>query len=207
MRLFVALVPPPDILDELEEAVRPHRDAVPELRWVRRELLHVTLTFLGEVDDRTLDRLLPRLERAVGRHERMSLSLAGAGAFPGSGAHARVLWTGLFGDRRRMARLAASTTAAGRRVGTLPDKHRGFRPHLTLARSRKPVDVRPLVESLSAFAGAAWTAGSVHLMLSHLPGKDYSQVRYESLKTWSLRQSSGGGGAGRSASGGPQGTP
>ncbi|TDC85475.1 RNA 2',3'-cyclic phosphodiesterase [Actinomadura sp. 7K507] len=207
MRLFVALVPPPDILDELEEAVRPHAEAIPELRWVRRELLHVTLTFLGEVDDRTLDRLLPRLERAVGRHERLSLSLAGAGAFPGSGAHARVLWTGLFGDRRGVARLAASTTAAGRRVGTLPDKHRTFRPHLTLARSRKPVDVRPLIESLSAFAGAAWTSDSVHLMRSHLPGKDDSQVSYESLKTWSLRQSSGGGGAGRSASGGPQGTP
>ena len=29
MRLFVALVPPPDILDELEEAVLPYRDAVP----------------------------------------------------------------------------------------------------------------------------------------------------------------------------------
>ena len=207
MRLFVALVPPPDILDELEEAVLPHAGTVPELRWVRRELLHVTLTFLGEVDDRTLERLLPRLERAVGRHERMSLSLAGAGAFPGSGAHARVLWTGLFGDRRSVARLAASTTAAGRRVGTLPDKQRTFRPHLTLARSRKPVDVRPLIESLSAFAGAAWTSDSVHLMRSHLPGKDHGQVSHESLKTWSLRQSSGGGGAGRSASGGPQGTP
>jgi RNA 2',3'-cyclic 3'-phosphodiesterase len=207
MRLFVAIVPPPDVLDGLEEAVRPHLDAVEGLRWARRDLLHVTLTFLGEVDDRTLDRLLPRLERAVGRHERMALSLAGAGAFPSNGAHARVLWTGLYGDRRRLARLAASTTAAGRRAGTLPDKHKGFRPHMTLARSRRPVDVRSLVEALSSFAGAPWTAGSVQLMCSHLPGKDYSQVTYEPLKTWSLRQSSGGGGAGRSASGGPQGTP
>ena len=207
MRLFVALVPPPDILDELEEAVRPHLATVPGLRWVRRELLHVTLTFLGEVDDRTLDRLLPRLERAVGRHEQMTLSLAGAGAFPGGGAHARVLWTGLFGDRRSVVRLAASTTAAGRRAGTLQDKHRGFRPHLTLARSRQPVDVRPLLEALSAFAGAPWTARSVQLVRSHLPGKDNDQLSYEPLKTWSLRQSSGGGGAGRSASGGPQGRP
>ncbi|TDD74074.1 RNA 2',3'-cyclic phosphodiesterase [Actinomadura darangshiensis] len=207
MRLFVALVPPPDVLNGLEEATRPHLDASPWLRWIRRDLMHVTLTFLGEVDDRTLDRLLPRLERAVQRHERMTLSLAGAGAFPGSGAHARVLWTGLYGDRRRLARLAASTTAAGRRVGTLPDKHKGFRPHMTLARSRRPVDVRWLIEALSSFAGAPWTAGSVHLMRSHLPGKDYGQVTYEPLKTWSLRQSSGGGGAGRSASGGPQGTP
>ncbi|WP_433476814.1 RNA 2',3'-cyclic phosphodiesterase [Spirillospora sp. CA-142024] len=207
MRLFVALVPPPDVLDELEEAVRPHLDALPDLRWIRRDLLHVTLTFLGEVDDRTLDKLLPRLERAARRHERMTLSLAGAGAFPANGAHARVLWTGLYGDRRSLARLAASTTAAGRRVGTLPDKHKGFRPHMTLARTRRPVDVRWLVEALSSFAGVSWTADSVHLMRSHLPGKDYSQVTYEPLKTWSLRQSSGGGGAGRSASGGPQGTP
>ncbi|MFD0902045.1 RNA 2',3'-cyclic phosphodiesterase [Actinomadura sediminis] len=207
MRLFVALVPPPDILDELEEAVRPHRDDVPELRWTRRELIHVTLTFLGEFDDRRLERLLPRLERAVQRHERMTLSLAGAGAFPGNGAHARVLWTGLFGDRRALARLAASTTAAGRRAGMPPDKHRGFRPHLTLARSRRPVDVRPLVESLSAFAGSPWTADSVRLMRSRLPGKEHPELTYEPLKTWSLRQSSGGGGAGRSASGGPHGTP
>lgn len=208
MRLFVAVVPPPDILDELEEAVLPVRAEVPGLRWIRRELLHVTLAFLGEVDDRTLDRLLPRLERAVGRHERMSLSLAGAGAFPGSGAHARVLWTGLYGDRRRLARLAASVAAAGRRAGTLPDKHRSFRPHLTLARSRMPVDVRPLLEPLAAFAGAPWTAESVQLMCSHLPGKQYATLTYEPLKTWSLRdQSSGGGGTGRSASGGPHGTP
>ncbi len=67
--------------------------------------------------------------------------------------------------------------------------------------------MRTLIEQLSAFAGAAWTAHSVQLVRSHLPGKDYSQVTYESLKTWSLRHSSGGGGAGRSASGGPHGTP
>ncbi|GGV32549.1 RNA 2',3'-cyclic phosphodiesterase [Actinomadura cremea] len=203
----MALVPPPEILDELEAAVRPHRDDVPELRWTPRELIHVTLTFLGEFDDRRLDRLLPRLERAVQRHERMALSLAGAGAFPGSGAHARVLWTGLFGDRRALAGLAASTTAAGRRAGMPPEKHRGFRPHLTIARSRRPVDVRPLLDSLQAFAGSPWTADSVRLMRSHLPGKEHAELTYEPLHTWSLRQSSGGGGAGRSASGGPHGTP
>ncbi|MBO2444439.1 RNA 2',3'-cyclic phosphodiesterase [Actinomadura nitritigenes] len=207
MRLFVALVPPPDILDELEEAVLPHKDDVPELKWIRRELLHVTLAFLGECDDRTVDRLLPRLERAARRHERMTLSLAGGGAFPSNGAHARVLWTGLYGDRRGLARLAASVAAAGRRAGTPPDKHRSFRPHMTLARSRQPIDVRPLMEALSAFATGSWTADAVQLMCSHLPGRQYDQLTYEPLKTWSLRYSSGGGGAGRSASGGPQGTP
>ncbi|MDL4772692.1 MULTISPECIES: RNA 2',3'-cyclic phosphodiesterase [Thermomonosporaceae] len=187
MRLFVALVPPPVVLDEVEEAVAPLKAEGPELAWIRRELIHVTLSFLGAVDDRTLDRLLPRLERAVARHGRLSLSLAGAGAFPGNGAHARVLWTGLYGDRRGLAGLAASTSAAGRRAGTLPDKHPSFRPHLTLARSRQPADVRPVMEGLSTFAGTAWTADAVHLMRSHPPGKLHGQVEYESMKTWSLR--------------------
>ncbi|MFC5748692.1 RNA 2',3'-cyclic phosphodiesterase [Actinomadura rugatobispora] len=188
MRLFVGLVPPPDILDELDEFLAPYRPGPSDLRWIRRELLHVTLTFLGEVDDRTLERLLPRLHRAVARHERLTLSLAGVGAFPGNGAHARVLWSGLYGDRRKLARLAASTSAAGRRAGTPPDKHRAFRPHLTLARCRVPVDVRPLLEPMSAFAGSSWTADSVHLMESRLPAKGRTQVEYESIKTWSLRE-------------------
>jgi len=186
MRLFVALVPPPEVLDELEEALAPYRDDWADLRWVRRELIHVTLNFLGEVDDAMLERLLPRLERAVARHDRLALSLAGAGAFPSSGAHARVLWVGLFGDRRGLARLAASATAAGRRAGTPPDKHRTFRPHVTLARCRNPVDVRPLLEPLQSFAGSAWIAESVHLMRSHLPTKVNTQPEYESIKTWTL---------------------
>ncbi|MFI6518572.1 RNA 2',3'-cyclic phosphodiesterase [Spirillospora sp. NPDC050679] len=186
MRLFVALVPPPDVLDELAAFIEPLRADWPDLRWVRRDLLHVTLAFLGEVDRPTLDRLLPRLERAVARHQRLTLSLAGAGAFPASGVHARVLWTGLYGDRRDLARLAAAVAAAGRRAGTPPDKHRAFRPHLTLARSRQPVDVRPLLDPLAAFAGAPWTAVPVHLVRSHLSGGERPRAEYETLKTWSL---------------------
>ncbi|MEW2356301.1 RNA 2',3'-cyclic phosphodiesterase [Spirillospora sp. NPDC029432] len=189
MRLFVALVPPPDVLDELDAFLAPYRAGTPALRWVRRELLHVTLTFVGETDDRTLDKLLPRLQRAVARHDRLTLSLAGAGAFPGTGAHARVLWTGLYGDRRNLVKLAASISAARRRVGMAPDKHPSFRPHLTLARCRRaPVDVRPLLEPLSAFASREWTAGTVHLMESRLPARGRTQVEYESIKTWSLRE-------------------
>ncbi|MBG6093432.1 RNA 2',3'-cyclic phosphodiesterase [Actinomadura viridis] len=192
MRLFVALVPPPYVLDELEDFLAPYRSGPPEgLRWVGREQLHVTLTFLGEVDERTFERLLPRLQRAVARHRRLTLSLAGAGAFPGNGAHARVLWSGLYGDRRELARLAASTSAAGRRLGVPPGKSRAFRPHLTLARCRVPVDVRPLLEPMSAFAGTPWTADSVRLMESRLPAKGRTTVEHEVISTWPLREPKG----------------
>src|ERR1700754_702014 len=115
MRLFVALPLPGQVLDEIEEAIAPLRPGWPDLRWVRRDLLHLTVAFLGEVDDGTFERLSPRLERVARRYDPLTLSLAGSGAFPGGGTHARVLWTGLYGDRRTLAGLAASVTAAGGR--------------------------------------------------------------------------------------------
>jgi 2'-5' RNA ligase len=182
MRLFVALPLPSRVLDELDQVVAPLRIRWPDLRWLRRDLIHITLAFLGEVDDRTFDRLTPRLERVARRYDALTLSLAGAGAFPGGGAHARVLWTGLYGDRRTLARLAASVSAAGSRAGAPFGEHRAFRPHLTLARCRRPTDVRPLLEELSAFGGSPWTADSICLMRSHLD----AQVRHETLRTWPL---------------------
>jgi 2'-5' RNA ligase len=182
MRLLVALPLPPQVLDEVEELIAPLSSEWPDLRWLRRDLMHVTLAFLGEVDDRTLDRLPPRLERVARRYDPLTLSLAGAGAFPGGGAHARVLWTGLYGDRRTLVRLAASVTAAGSRAGSSFGEHRAFRPHLTLARCRRPTDVRPLLDVLSAFAGSPWTTDSICLVRSHLG----AQVRHETLATWSL---------------------
>ncbi|MCW2884688.1 MAG: 2-5 ligase [Streptosporangiaceae bacterium] len=190
----MALLPPPVVLDELEEFLGPYRAAWPDLRWERRALFHVTVSFLGEVDDQALEMLMPRLERVAGRCPPLTLSFAGAGAFPSGGAYARVLWTGLYGDRRTLAGLAASVGAAARQVclppgsagrgqgSAGPGEHKTFRPHLTLARCRRPTDVRPLVEALSAFAGAAWTAGELQLMRSY----QSPQVRYETFRTWPL---------------------
>ncbi|PKK15818.1 RNA 2',3'-cyclic phosphodiesterase [Thermomonospora sp. CIF 1] len=187
MRLFVALIPPSAVLDELDRLLVPYRADWPDLKWVARDKMHITLAFLGETDERALERLLPRLERAAGRHPRIELSFAGAGAFPGGGAHARVLWTGVYGDRGVLARLAASVNAAGRRAGIAVGEHRAFRPHLTLARSRRPTDMRPLIEGLSAYAGTTWTADTVHLVRSHLPGKGRPGLRYETIRDWPLR--------------------
>jgi 2'-5' RNA ligase len=181
MRLFAALVPPAGVLDELGRALVPHQAAWPDLRWTPREQLHVTLAFYGELEERQLDRLLPRLERAAGRYPPLELALAGAGVFPDD-RHARVLWTGVYGDRRTLTRLAASIAAAGRRVGSPMGEHKGFRAHLTLARCRHPLDLRPLAERLAAFAGSPWTAAEVHLIRSHLGPK----VHYETLKSWTL---------------------
>ncbi len=183
VRLFVALSPPAAVLDELEAAVAPLRPARPDLRWTSPQSWHVTLAFLGEVDEAVLDQLTVRLARAAGRHPGLVLAAARAGAFP-SAPRARVLWTGLQADLGALRAIAASVAAGASRAGAPPpDGRRRLRPHITLARSREPADVRPLVSELAGYAGRTWTADRIHLIRSHLGPQPW----YESLGDWPLR--------------------
>ena len=65
MRLFVAIAPPAAVLDDLDALAAPLRAGRQDLRWTSREAWHVTLAFLGQVDESAAARLLPRLERAA----------------------------------------------------------------------------------------------------------------------------------------------
>lgn len=184
MRLFAGLAPPAAALDDLDAAVAPFRLARADLRWTSRELWHVTLAFLGEVSEQTLGRLAPSLESAAGRHRAFTLSLAGAGSFANP-VRANVLWSGLSGDRRALADLAAAVSAAAGGAGAAPpDAYRGFTPHLTLARCRAPVDVREIVATLGRHRGPDWTVAEIYLIRSTLDGH---HPRYETLETWKLR--------------------
>ncbi len=185
MRLFVAIAPPPAVLDELDALVEPLRASRLDLRWTNREAWHVTLAFLGQVDEAAVARLLPRLERAARRHRQVRLAFAGAGAFP-SATRANVLWSGLSGDCGALARLAESVAAGASRAGAPPpDKRRRFQPHLTLARCRMPADVTALVAALEGYQGQPWTADRVHLVRSRLGAAEHP--RYISLASWPLR--------------------
>jgi RNA 2',3'-cyclic 3'-phosphodiesterase len=182
VRLFVAITPPPAALAELEAAVAPLHPARPELHWSSPQSWHITLAFLGEVDDRTAARLANRLERAAGRHPGVDLRTAGGGAFP-SVIRARVLWTGIRGDVEVLREIQRSVAAGARRAGApSPDEGRRFRPHITLARSKDPVNARPLVDALAKYSGSTWPADRIHLIRSHLG----AQPRYESIGSWPL---------------------
>ena len=186
MRLFVALLPPPQVLAELEAAVVSLRPGWPGLRWAAQDRWHVTLAFLGEVSEARLDGLRDRLGRAAGRHESVQVRIGRGGAFP-SAAKARVLCAHIEGEATALAGLrglAASVAAGARRAGAPPpDEGRRYRPHVTLARSRTPADLRPLVGALSGFCGSAWNSAYVELIQSQAG----PQPRYDSIGSWPLR--------------------
>jgi RNA 2',3'-cyclic 3'-phosphodiesterase len=180
VRLFVALTLPVEVVQELRAATEPLRAEHPALRWTLPEQWHLTLAFLGEVDDRARADLAQRLARAATRAPPLSLALGGAGRFGD-----RVLWTRVSGDTDGLRRLAASVRAAAGRAG-LRIEDRPYRPHLTLARAGGDVDLRGLVTALTGFSGSSWRAERLHLVRSRLGAGPDRRARYEVLCSWSL---------------------
>ncbi|MFG2791545.1 RNA 2',3'-cyclic phosphodiesterase [Streptomyces sp. NPDC048419] len=186
MRLFAAVLPPEDVVRELAAEVDQLR-ALPgaeRLRWTGRPGWHFTLAFYGEVEDEAVAELSARLERAAHRTGPFALTVRGGGQF----GHGRALWAGVVGDLPALRLLADRAEAAARKAGVPMGEHRRYKAHLTLARSRDAVDVRPYLTPLEAFTGPTWTVTDLALIRSNLPksGVPGEQPRYEALARWAL---------------------
>lgn len=186
MRMFVALVPPEEVVEHLDEFLAVRRDAAP-FRWTMPEQLHVTLAFLAHVPDRRLDDLVERLERAARRRTPVTARVAGGGAFPDP-ARARVLWGGLDLDdtgRTEVARMATGARAAASKAGIEVDGQR-FRPHVTLARLGRPTEVSSWVRLLDGYAGPTWRTSEWTLVASHLGEGPRKHPRYEVVERFGV---------------------
>lgn len=107
------------------------------VKWVREDLLHVTLMFLGEVAPRVPSELELRLKPLLAGIPPFRLGLGGMGVFP-SASSPRVLWVGLEGDGGSMERLKALAEAVEEASrGVLIARGEPFVPHMTLGRVRR----------------------------------------------------------------------
>lgn len=179
MRMFVALVPPEEAVEHLDDFLAVRREAA-SFRWAVAEQLHVTLAFLADVPDRRLDDLVERLTRAARRRTPVPTRIAGGGAFPNA-RRARVVWAGLDlseDGRTELARMATGARAAATKAGIAVDGQR-FRPHVTVARLGRPEEVSSWVRLLDAYEGPAWSASTWSLVASHLGEGPRRRPRYE----------------------------
>jgi len=183
VRMFVAVVPPEEVLEDLEAFLGPRREAA-QLRWTMPEQWHVTLAFLADVPERAVDELVERLARAAGKRSPMSARITGGGAFPHVGK-AKVLYAGLETDREELSRAATGARAAAARAGIAVDGQR-FRPHVTLARMNRPVEATRWVRLLDSYAGPAWIVDELALVASYLGEGPRGRPRYEVMETFSL---------------------
>jgi 2'-5' RNA ligase len=180
MRLFLALDLPHEVREAIGRARRELAPRLPGWRWTRAEGVHVTVRFLGEVEDARLGELGPRWERAaLAATGPIPLDVSGLGCFP-STRRPRILWVGVAEDpdRGRMRALVAAAEREARAAGFAPEE-RGFRPHATLARAvgasaaAPPEGTWPFgrawIESLTLFRSDLAPGGARYTVLATFP--------------------------------------
>jgi 2'-5' RNA ligase len=182
-RMFVAVIPPEEVVEDLEEFLAPRREAAP-FRWTLAEQLHLTMAFAAQVPDRSYEEMVDRLAEAAGRRSAMEARITGGGAFPHVG-RARVLFAGIETDADELERLAVGARNALTVAGVEVDGQR-FRPHLTLARMRRPIEATNWVRVLDTYNGPSWTIDEIALVASHLGEGPRRRPRHEVVETFSL---------------------
>lgn len=157
-RLFVALEIPRNAAMSLSLL----RGGLPGARWIDVENYHITLRFIGDVDGRTADEVVDRLDR-IDRPE-FQLSLSGMGFFGSKKPHS--VWAGVT-PHPEMTALQGETERICQRIGLPPDP-RKFSPHITLARlkSSKVDDVVHYLEGRSNFQTAPFSVTRFVLLSS-----------------------------------------
>jgi 2'-5' RNA ligase len=126
--------------------------------------LHLTVRFLGRVEEPTRDRLTAALDE-IDLGGGFELRLGAMGAFPRS-SRASVLWLALTRGSGELTRLHVVVEEACEGAGFEPED-RPYSPHLTISRMRPVVDVRGLVAGYEA-APIGWSAKELVLFESHL---------------------------------------
>ncbi len=179
-RMFVAVVPPESVREDLEGFL----DSRPGMRWSLPQQWHITLAFYESVPEHRIDELVERLETKAAKRHTVSTALAGAGAFPNP-ARASVLWLGLNGGTAELTHLAASARAAGGKVGAPADGKR-FTPHLTVARMRPPIEATKWLRVLDSYRGPTWEVSDIEVLASHLGEGPGGRPRYETVARLAL---------------------
>jgi 2'-5' RNA ligase len=134
LRLFVGITIDDQVRQKIAAAQERLKERLGPIRWVSTENLHLTLKFLGAVEEVQVAQLTDSLASALSGHERIHLSVTGLGVFP-TVRRARILWAGLEGQG--LEPLAESIEKGLELIGFARES-RPFQPHLTIGRWRVP---------------------------------------------------------------------
>lgn len=170
IRAFVGLALAAPVLDRLE----PLAFGLPGARWVERRNLHLTLVFLGEVEEGALADFAQDLADMAAAVPAFDIGVEGLGTF--GQAKPRTLWAGVAANPA-LDHLQSKAAGLAVRHG-IEIERRKFVPHVTLARLvNLPLDrLAAFIAGNSPFRGGTMTAEAVTLFESRLgrEGAEYS---------------------------------
>lgn len=180
-RLFIAL----DLPEELAGLLAGLDPGIEGLRWTPAERLHLTLCFLGDVEEDVQARLVELLDKVA--CEPFALRVKGCGCFARHGGF--VLWAGVGDPAEGLPALHKQVSEAVRAAGLDPGPSR-IHPHLTIARARrgKPGMVREFLEANAGRKFGEFVVAGITLYSSELKpeGPTYHEEYRRSFRAGAL---------------------
>jgi 2'-5' RNA ligase len=127
-----------------------------DVKWGAPETMHVTLLFLGEVDDRELHAVCRAVKEVAAGEPPFALRVAGVGAFP-TPRRPKIVWAGITEGAEPLRRLYSALEGRMLELGCYRKEERGYTPHLTLGRAKSDADSAALAAEIPK--RAAWDGG------------------------------------------------
>ncbi|MGI8703618.1 MAG: RNA 2',3'-cyclic phosphodiesterase [Candidatus Limnocylindrales bacterium] len=157
-RCFVAVPVPADVAAAIEDALRGLRAEISGPRWIAPEMLHLTILFLGSIDEEAAPAIGRVLARETAAERPMEIELGAPGWFD-AGRAGRVAWIGLRSGGLELDSFAHDLTTVLAREQLLPEGSapRGT-PHLTIARRASAELSGRLGDALEPARPLRWTA-------------------------------------------------
>jgi 2'-5' RNA ligase len=170
VRTFIAVELPEDVRSRLLSLQQALGRTGADVKWVEGENLHVTLLFLGEVDERELPAVCSAVGGACSALAPFVMSVEGVGSF-GNPRRPRTLWAGVTLGHDELIALHAAIEGPLLELGCYRREERKFEPHVTLGRVRSDAGAGQLFaerQKREKFAAGECEVGEVAVMSSDL---------------------------------------
>jgi 2'-5' RNA ligase len=146
MRAFIAIELPQEIKDSLAYLQEQLKASQADVKWVQPQNIHLTLKFLGEIDDKKLDKIIRILAEVTKDKNSFYIRISSLGAFPKINSP-RVIWVGIDKGDLETKQIAKELEEKITKIG-IPREERPFSSHITVGRVRSGLNRERLVQNL-----------------------------------------------------------
>lgn len=148
MRTFIAIELPQEVRGSLSQLQNQLKTTGADVKWVEPKNIHLTLKFLGDIDDERLDKIKTILEDTVENKNTYLLRLSSIGAYPKIN-YPRVIWIGAEEGDNQTQEIAKILEEKISKIG-IPKETRPYSSHITIGRVRSSLNRQKLVWNLCA---------------------------------------------------------
>jgi len=189
LRTFIAIELPQDIKDTIGRLQSKLKSSGADVKWVSPSNIHLTLKFLGEIDEKTRDGVSGVMKEIGASTPSFIIRLGALGAFPGLHSP-RIIWVGLSHGHDQVESIVERLETGLEKYGVIKE-NKPFSSHITIGRVRSPKNKEDLLRCVSELESPVkektgeFQAGKITLFKSTLlpHGPVYEAIQETNLKT------------------------